>query len=111
MPQNNGQVPTKPYNRANATDSKRLESFPQKPAVEERVPDLLVNSGDCSICFSSRLNDKLPEVICKNKVCENCYHVECLYEWLMSVNARRFFSDVVGLCPNCEKNITCPIPK
>ncbi|XP_018562738.1 E3 ubiquitin-protein ligase FANCL [Anoplophora glabripennis] len=88
-----------------------LESFPQKPAVEERVPDLLVNSGDCSICFSSRLNDKLPEVICKNKVCENCYHVECLYEWLMSVNARRFFSDVVGLCPNCEKNITCPIPK
>ncbi|CAH1963537.1 unnamed protein product [Acanthoscelides obtectus] len=86
-----------------------LDDYPQKPetAIEE---DILVNTGDCCICFSSRLNDKLPEVVCKHAFCGNSYHVECLYEWLVSVNARKVFSNIVGQCLNCEKNISCPIP-
>nr|XP_023015192.1 E3 ubiquitin-protein ligase FANCL-like [Leptinotarsa decemlineata]XP_023015193.1 E3 ubiquitin-protein ligase FANCL-like [Leptinotarsa decemlineata]XP_023015194.1 E3 ubiquitin-protein ligase FANCL-like [Leptinotarsa decemlineata]XP_023015195.1 E3 ubiquitin-protein ligase FANCL-like [Leptinotarsa decemlineata]XP_023015196.1 E3 ubiquitin-protein ligase FANCL-like [Leptinotarsa decemlineata]XP_023015197.1 E3 ubiquitin-protein ligase FANCL-like [Leptinotarsa decemlineata]XP_023015198.1 E3 ubiqu len=87
-----------------------ITEFPQKKATVNVGDDLLIMSGDCNICYSSRLNDKLPEIICKNKFCENYYHTECLYEWLMSVNARRFFTEVIGNCPNCEKNITCPIP-
>ncbi|KAJ8917320.1 hypothetical protein NQ315_002342 [Exocentrus adspersus] len=88
-----------------------LECFPQKPAASARGSDLLLEDSDCSICFTSRLNNKLPEVVCNNKSCEKHYHAECLYEWLMAVNARRLFTEVVGQCPNCEKNIACPIPK
>ncbi|XP_072381836.1 E3 ubiquitin-protein ligase FANCL [Diabrotica undecimpunctata] len=87
-----------------------LDKFPTKPITEGKQDDLLLEAGDCSICFSYRLNDKLPEIVCRNQFCDNCYHIECLYEWLMSVNARRFFTEVVGNCPNCEKNISCPIP-
>lgn len=88
-----------------------LEKFPVKPLDQEKVyGGLLVDVGECSICFSYRLEDNLPEIICKNEYCGNCYHIACLYEWLISVNARRFLSEVVGSCPNCEKNISCPIP-
>ncbi|XP_057669688.1 E3 ubiquitin-protein ligase FANCL isoform X1 [Diorhabda carinulata] len=87
-----------------------LEKFPAKQFDQPRADGLLVDVGECSICFSYRLADNLPEIVCKNEYCSNCYHIACLYEWLMSVNARRFFSEVVGSCPNCEKNISCPIP-
>uniref|UniRef100_A0A6P7FFJ7 E3 ubiquitin-protein ligase FANCL isoform X2 n=1 Tax=Diabrotica virgifera virgifera TaxID=50390 RepID=A0A6P7FFJ7_DIAVI len=87
-----------------------LDKFPTKPINEGKQDDILLEAGDCSICFSYRLNDKLPEIVCRNQFCDNCYHIDCLYEWLMSVNSRRFFSEVVGNCPNCEKNISCPIP-
>ncbi|KAJ3650385.1 hypothetical protein Zmor_016488 [Zophobas morio] len=84
-----------------------LETFPVKPR-QDRVT--LMDAGECSICFSLRLNDKLPEIICENKCCENHYHVECLYEWLTSINSKRMFNQLHGQCPNCEKKIACPIP-
>lgn len=88
-----------------------LDTFPKKSDdAEGKNDDLLLEAGDCSICFLLKLNDKLPEIVCRNKFCDNCYHTECLYEWLISVNSRRFFTEVVGACPNCEKNISCPIP-
>ncbi|KAJ8956239.1 hypothetical protein NQ318_014970 [Aromia moschata] len=88
-----------------------LDNFPQKSINDRGCSDLLKENGDCSICFCLRLNGRLPEVVCKNTFCENYYHTECLYEWLVSVNARRFFDEVVGQCPNCEKNISCPAPR
>ncbi|CAH1118657.1 unnamed protein product [Phaedon cochleariae] len=87
-----------------------MDHFPEKIVDLNEKEDILVGTGDCSICFSSRLNGKLPEVVCKNEFCENYYHVDCLYEWLMAVNARKFFTEVIGNCPNCEKSISCPIP-
>lgn len=86
-----------------------LEKFPEK-RVEKQGTEVLMTTGDCSICFSQRLNNKLPEVSCKSEVCATVYHAECLYEWLMSLNTRRFFSEIIGNCPNCEKPISCPIP-
>nr|CAH7766863.1 unnamed protein product [Callosobruchus chinensis] len=86
-----------------------LEGYPQRLPMTAQE-DILVKSGDCCICFSSRLNDKLPEVVCKHPFCGNSYHVECLYEWLISLNARKVFSNIIGQCLNCEKNISCPIP-
>ncbi|CAG9861621.1 unnamed protein product [Phyllotreta striolata] len=88
-----------------------LESFPRKPAVPEDEKDgLLLETGGCSICFSLKLDDKFPEIFCKNKSCNNCYHIECLYEWLESVKAPTVCHKKVGACPNCEKAISCPIP-
>lgn len=86
-----------------------LNKFPERNE-EARGASVLMDAGDCSICFSTRMNDKLPEVSCKNEFCKSIYHVECLYEWLMSINTRRFFSEILGNCPNCEKPISCPIP-
>lgn len=54
-----------------------LEKFPQKPKCDK---DVLMDVGDCCICFSLRLDGKMPEIICGNKSCENFFHVQCLYE-------------------------------
>ncbi|KAJ8984147.1 hypothetical protein NQ317_017798 [Molorchus minor] len=88
-----------------------MVQFPLKPTFTAITANLLKESGECSICFSYNYNDKLPEIVCKSKFCENYYHKECLYEWLVSVNSVRFFNEVVGNCPNCDKSISCPIPR
>ncbi|KAG5864051.1 hypothetical protein JTB14_021110 [Gonioctena quinquepunctata] len=66
-----------------------ITKFPQKNIARSDGNNMLLMSGDCCICFSSQLNDKLPEVICANKLCENCYHVECLYEFLRFRNKKQ----------------------
>ena len=35
---------------------------------------------DCSICYSHRLDDKLPDQVCGDPRCEAQYHQVCLYE-------------------------------
>ncbi|CAH1380024.1 unnamed protein product [Tenebrio molitor] len=84
-----------------------IDKFPVKP---DNGREVLMDLGECSICFSLRLEDKLPEVVCPNKSCDNCYHVSCLYEWLTSVNSKRIFNQIHGQCPNCEKGISCSLP-
>ncbi|EFA05477.1 E3 ubiquitin-protein ligase FANCL-like Protein [Tribolium castaneum] len=84
-----------------------LEKFPQKPKTDR---DVLMDVGECCICFSLRLDEKMPEIICGNKSCENFFHVQCLYEWLSSVNSKRILNQIHGQCPNCEKEISCPLP-
>ncbi|XP_044260130.1 E3 ubiquitin-protein ligase FANCL [Tribolium madens] len=84
-----------------------LNKFPQKPKTDR---DTLMDVGECCICFSLRLNEKMPEIICGNKSCENFFHVQCLYEWLSSVNSKRILNQIHGQCPNCEKGISCPLP-
>jgi len=85
-----------------------LESFPIRQTSAKEV-NLLVEYGECSICFSLRLNDKLPEIICMNKSCEQFFHNQCLYEWLIALNAKRILNSVSGKCPNCETLISCPV--
>ncbi|XP_050302478.1 E3 ubiquitin-protein ligase FANCL isoform X2 [Anthonomus grandis grandis] len=85
-----------------------LQVFPKREISAKQV-NLLVEYGECSICFSLRLNEKLPEIICTNKSCEQFYHDECLYNWLISLNAKRIFNNISGNCPNCEKTISCPV--
>ncbi|KAK9876970.1 hypothetical protein WA026_016001 [Henosepilachna vigintioctopunctata] len=91
-----------------------LEKFPGKQTHSlspSHNIELLKEDGDCSICFCSNLNNKLPEIVCNNKCCENFYHKDCLYEWLLSINSKKIFNEVQGPCPNCEKLISCPIPE
>ncbi|XP_060532624.1 E3 ubiquitin-protein ligase FANCL [Cylas formicarius] len=90
-----------------------LASFPRLRETVTRHDDdddLLVAEGDCSVCFAPRLNGQLADVVCRNASCEKRYHVECLYEWLVAVNARKVLDGISGRCPNCEKAITCPVP-
>lgn len=85
-----------------------LDHFPQCES-KKKTANLLVEFGECSICFSLRLDDKFPDIICSNKSCEQFYHNKCLYYWLLSLNAKRVFNNISGNCPNCEKTITCPV--
>ncbi|KAF7283689.1 hypothetical protein GWI33_023185 [Rhynchophorus ferrugineus] len=85
-----------------------IDDFPKRP-YDVKPVDVLVEHGECIICFSLRLNDKLPEIICTNQSCEKPYHNQCLYDWLIALNAKRVFNNITGNCPNCEKTISCPV--
>lgn len=86
-----------------------LSHFPARPTETNKEEILLCNTGECCICFSLRLNEKLPDIICENASCEQVFHRECLYQWLVSVNSVQIFNDLCGQCPNCEKSILCPL--
>ncbi|XP_066257766.1 E3 ubiquitin-protein ligase FANCL-like isoform X2 [Euwallacea similis] len=85
-----------------------IQAFPKRE-ITKSTTSLLVEHGECNICFSLRLDDKLPDIICENSCCAQFYHGKCLYEWLVSLNAKRTFNNVSGNCLNCEKIISCPI--
>ncbi|GJQ85904.1 hypothetical protein Trydic_g21759 [Trypoxylus dichotomus] len=85
-----------------------IESFMPKP-TQSQDEELLVNDGECCICFSLRLNDKMPDIVCPNSSCSQYFHSECLYQWLCSLNSRKFYYEIYGQCPNCEKTIQCPL--
>ncbi|XP_017781740.1 PREDICTED: E3 ubiquitin-protein ligase FANCL isoform X2 [Nicrophorus vespilloides] len=88
-----------------------LEAFPKKPVKASLEELVLVNSGECCICFTMRLDDKLPEIVCPNPCCSQLFHEQCLYQWLFCLNSRKFYFEIIGDCPNCEKLIRCPLPK
>lgn len=46
----------------------------------EKEEIILCDVGECCICFSLRLNDKLPEIVCQNASCEQFFHKECLHQ-------------------------------
>ncbi|XP_044753818.1 E3 ubiquitin-protein ligase FANCL [Coccinella septempunctata] len=87
-----------------------IEEFPKGLMNTFDVNDNILKSDmDCSICFSSELKGFLPDVVCDNKSCANVFHKFCLFEWLSSIDSRKYFNDIQGPCPNCEKIICCPI--
>lgn len=57
-----------------------LEQFPTKPETSKEDELLLCDTGECCICFSLRLEDLLPEIICQNPSCKQYFHKECLYQ-------------------------------
>ncbi|KAI4454785.1 ubiquitin ligase protein phf9 fanconi anemia group l protein [Holotrichia oblita] len=86
-----------------------IDNFPSKPEHSEG-DELLINDGECCICFSLRLNEQLPDIVCSNTSCNQFFHSQCLYEWLRSLNSRKFYHEICGQCPNCEKTIRCSLP-
>lgn len=60
-----------------------VDSLPKRPS-EVINTDLLYNTGECCICFCSKLDGRLPEIVCPNPSCEECFHVQCLYQVVMA---------------------------
>lgn len=86
-----------------------LLEFPKKMDTEGNCGELLSDDTDCCICYFSELNGKSPEIVCDNRTCQKLFHVECIYEWLLSINSKRVFNEIKGPCPNCSKIISCPL--
>ena len=78
--------------------------FPSK-----QVKQLEEESFDCSICYTFRLGDQIPDRICDNAKCKRAYHTPCLYEWLRSASTRQSFDTMFGNCPYCSEPITVKV--
>ncbi|XP_044739066.1 E3 ubiquitin-protein ligase FANCL [Chrysoperla carnea] len=88
-----------------------LPFFPQEPTDAAKSNDLDFKVNECCICFCVQLENKLPDEICKNPNCEQCFHTDCLYQWLSAVGtSRQNFNLIQGECPNCKTCISCRIP-
>ncbi|XP_026479590.1 E3 ubiquitin-protein ligase FANCL-like [Ctenocephalides felis] len=92
-----------------------LMYFPSRKSVAESLNQptndlVLISDGECCICFSNIDNSKLAMVICENNKCSSYFHASCLYDWLRPMANRITTSEVIqGVCPNCEKIISCPL--
>ncbi|KAL9658606.1 hypothetical protein ABK040_006143 [Willaertia magna] len=65
---------------------------------------------DCGICYSYRMNLKVPDKICDNEKCSKCYHTECLIEWLRNIpGSHQSFDTIFGSCPYCSSPISVSI--
>ncbi|XP_076047384.1 E3 ubiquitin-protein ligase FANCL-like [Oratosquilla oratoria] len=65
--------------------------------------------GECVVCYSLHLQDKLPERTCDQ--CHKSFHLECLYEWLRGLpTSRQRINLIFGECPYCTKAKSCKIP-
>jgi len=68
-------------------------------------------SVECGICYSYRLDDKLPNKTCDDTRCCQPFHDTCLFEWLRTLpNARSTLNTVFGECPYCSRPIQCQRP-
>lgn len=86
-----------------------LQSLPCKNHYSEQ--ESLVHQGECCICFTLRLDGKLPSEVCDNAHCASNFHSACLFEWLQSgIENYQSFDRYYGVCPNCGVAISCPIP-
>ncbi|XP_049840059.1 E3 ubiquitin-protein ligase FANCL-like isoform X1 [Schistocerca gregaria] len=89
-----------------------FESFPEKPeGTDEDEANLLIRPGECFVCFSVRLEGSLPSEACPSERCGSIFHMDCLYQLLMSLpTSHRSFNRISGECPSCGAAISCPIP-
>lgn len=87
-----------------------ISAFPTKP-LQDCDEDCLLSEGECCICFALKLEDVLPEVVCSNTSCNQIFHQKCLYQWLSTINAGSSVYEIYGPCPNCEKDMHCPVIK
>jgi len=68
-------------------------------------------SVECGICYSYRLDDRLPNKTCDDTRCCQPFHDTCLFEWLRTLpNARSTLNTVFGECPYCSRPIQCQRP-
>lgn len=62
---------------------------------------------ECGICYSYRLEDRVPEVACDRAECGRPYHRVCLVEWLKALpDTKQSFETLFGVCPYCEQHIS-----
>lgn len=95
------------YNLNNILDV----DLPSKPDVDEEEQVDLINPGECAICFTSRLDNKIPTLICNNTNCMSEYHEECMFKYLRAIPSNKnYFGRIQGECPNCDQVIYCPVP-
>ncbi|XP_070590885.1 E3 ubiquitin-protein ligase FANCL isoform X2 [Erythrolamprus reginae] len=79
--------------------------FPSREALEKT--DF---SMDCGICYAYRLDGAIPDQVCDDSHCGQCFHQVCLYEWLRGLpSSRQSFNVIFGECPYCSKQITLKI--
>ncbi|KAK7901143.1 hypothetical protein WMY93_017912 [Mugilogobius chulae] len=61
-------------------------------------------SVECGICYSFRLESRIPDQVCNDPRCGQPFHQDCLYQWLRALpSTRQSFNIVFGECPYCSK--------
>ncbi|KAG8273787.1 hypothetical protein J6590_014426 [Homalodisca vitripennis] len=72
-----------------------LQQFPQ-PDFENKV---VVEQGECSICFTLRLDDQtLPSKVCNNVKCNSYFHITCLAQGDGKLSQRNYYLSAHVIC-------------
>jgi E3 ubiquitin-protein ligase FANCL len=66
---------------------------PPKPLNEMNVEEEY--KTECGICYSYRLDNKHPELLCSNGPCSQPFHQTCLYEVCRILVSRKHFLYIV----------------
>uniref|UniRef100_A0A1B6LX46 RING-type domain-containing protein n=1 Tax=Graphocephala atropunctata TaxID=36148 RepID=A0A1B6LX46_9HEMI len=84
-----------------------LQQFPQPDGESAAAAE----QGECSICFTLRLDDQaLPSKVCNNTKCNSYFHITCLAQWFQAVPTNETsFNLISGDCPCCGERILCPM--
>lgn len=62
---------------------------------------------ECGICYTYRIEDRVPDVACDLEKCAKAYHKECLIEWFRALpDTRESFGTITGNCVYCEQPIS-----
>ncbi|EEB11448.1 ubiquitin ligase protein FANCL, putative [Pediculus humanus corporis] len=84
--------------------------IPNKMSSDNNDLCKLVRDGECAICFTTLLENELPNEVCESHKCKSLYHSKCLKTYLCSLpNVRESFGKIIGLCPNCDNVIFCSL--
>ncbi|KAF0971671.1 hypothetical protein FDP41_009894 [Naegleria fowleri] len=88
-------------------------SFPAKKSADPNVMNTEDEySENCGVCYSYRMNMKVPDKVCDNEKCSMPFHTECLIEWLRSIpGTHQSFDTMFGSCPYCSSPISVSIIK
>ncbi|KAG2375094.1 hypothetical protein C9374_010098 [Naegleria lovaniensis] len=88
-------------------------TFPAKKSTDPNVMNTEEEySENCGVCYSYRMNMKVPDKVCDNEKCGMPFHTECLVEWLRSIpGTHQSFDTMFGSCPYCSSPISVSIIK
>ena len=65
---------------------------------------------DCAMCYSYKLDGKIPDETCDNPSCARPFHRACLHEWFRGLtDTRQSFGKLFGRCPYCETDLSVKI--
>lgn len=80
-------------------------TLPERQLQNEIEGDGL--SLECGICYSFRLDDRVPDIACDLAECSKQYHRGCLIDWLRALpDTRESFGTISGTCVYCEHPIS-----
>lgn len=91
----------------------RILNVELPPPVSNATVDPLADDGadtECGICYTYRLDDSVPDVVCDKPECGKGYHRECLVDWLRALpDTRESFGTLSGHCVYCEEPISVSV--
>ena len=65
--------------------------------------DVETFSVECGICYTYKLDGKIPEKVCDDRRCGRPFHQSCLIEWIRALpETRQSFDMLFGECPYCS---------